>query len=261
MLFRSPLKNLIGHTISERAQPCFAALLARMQPVLASLPKKVPLEIYLQCPDDATREALLHAWQSCWAALGMRNASVSLWPSKQGLMLVDQWLDQCKAADLKKFVLVVAIQLHAAPIPNTAEVAVALLLGWPPLVAHYRLKTSARLHRPVAMRPAHRANDLATMLRWGAVTADDIHDMWQAQLEEADKSAMLQCAGEAKLNLSANGPYSGVHDIHLALGDPGAAASWFAAALACEHAAHTGNAQWLACHEGHVHMAVARPAA
>jgi hypothetical protein len=257
----SPLDGFTGHTLQARAQQCFAALLARMQPALSILPKKLPLEIYLQCPDDAASEVLRDTCHSCLADAELHGATVSLWPATQGLMLLDQWLDQCKAVDLKKFVLVVAIQLHAAPMPDSAEVAVALLLGWPPLAEHHGLKTCARLHRPIGVSTTPAADDLEMSLRWGGVAPGDVHDMWHTHLKESDKSAILQCADKIKLDLSVNGAYSGIHDIHRTLGDPGAAAAWFAAALACEHAAATGAAQWLACHETHLHLAVARPAA
>lgn len=193
----------------------------------------------------------------------MRAASISPWPATQGLMLVDQWLDHRKAADIKKFVLIVAIQLHAKPVPNAAEAAVALLLGWPPLAKHHGLKVHAWLHRPVAVRSTHWANDMATTLRWGHSAASEIRDVWQTGLDEADKSALLQCAGDIKLDLSTEGAnsYAGVHDLHRLLGDTGAAAAWFATALASEHAATTGKPQSVACRNEHVHVAIVRPAA
>ncbi len=86
-------------------------------------------------------------------------------------MALDAWLDETGGPALERFRLFVAVQLHETPPQNSAEAAVALLLGWAPLAERLELPAIATLHRPVAA--AHGlADTIRTAALFGQITPD-----------------------------------------------------------------------------------------
>jgi hypothetical protein len=109
---------------------------------------------------------------------------------------------------------------------------------------------------------ATRVNDvMSTTLLWGETNASHVSDLWQAGLKKEDKPALIQSTSDLSLGISRTEDLSGIHDIDKALGNPGIAAGWLAAALAIEHAAQSGKPQLIAWREGSLRLAVAQPAA
>jgi hypothetical protein len=238
----------------------FEAILGQLEMPLRALPPSVPLDVTLQVSDGVDPAPLRHAWQTCWTATGLHHVEASVLPANDGLMALDAWLDETGGPALERFRLFVAVQLHETPPQNSAEAAVALLLGWAPLAERLELPAIATLHRPVAA--AHGlADTIRTAALFGQITPDALTHLWQSGLQKAEKAAMLTEGSDIALGAVQTDAFAGVHDIDAALGNPGVATPWLAAALAVENARQRGEPQLIACRESTLCLAVVRPPA
>jgi hypothetical protein len=243
-----------------RYRACFMQLLDLIAEKLAAIPLTAPLGVCLHLPSDTAQSQLLKTWNTCWQERALRPAQASLLPAGQGLMVLDRWLDIQGGPTLEKFTLFVSAQLHDTPPPDSAEAAVALLLGWAPLAERRGVKTLAMLHRPVEAVPEILNEAIPTTLLWGRTTALQVDDLWQAGLEKSDKPALVQSASDLTLGVSKTDKLAGIHDADTAIGHPGVAAGWLAVALAIEHAVNGGKPQLTAWREGSLRLAVVQPA-
>lgn len=244
----------------ERFRSCFFELLNLIDDQLYNLPASVPLDVYLQLPANVDREQSLAMWHACWQEFGHRPADVSWLPAGSGLMTLDAWLDIPGGPALEKFALFVAVQLHEQPPEGSAEAAVALLLGWAPLAERAGIETKGLLHRPMEAESNALADAIEHALLWGRAGPQQISTLWQAALRPDDTSALIRGASDVGLKASKTSGFSGIHSIDTALGDAGVAAPWLVAALAIEHAAHSGEPQLMANLDGALQLAVAQPA-
>ncbi|KAK42403.1 hypothetical protein BG58_03735 [Caballeronia jiangsuensis] len=242
-----------------RYRLCFARLIASMERTVRGLPLDVPFGVRLQLPADGDRETLRQTWQTCWDEKSMRRCEAKLVPNEQGLMALDEWLDYHGGPGLEKVLLFVAVQLHDVPPPNSAEVASAVLVGWPQLLSRREIAYLGALHRPVQGQRDDLRSCVPTALQWGRSTAAEIGDLWQAGLQKDDKGAVNQAMSDLKVGVSSGNDLSGVHDVDLALGQPGCASGWLALALSLEHAVKTDKPQLVAWREGALHFAVVQP--
>ncbi|WP_420997243.1 hypothetical protein ACKI2N_033450 [Cupriavidus sp. 30B13] len=245
----------------DRYRQAFHALLTAIAVPLRTLPPRMPVDVRLQLPKEIDSEPLLAMWRTCWHGCGLRPAEVTLMPVGEGLMLLDAWLDEYGGPALEKFSLFVAVQLHDIPPEGSGEVAVALLLGWAPLAQRRDLAPVAMLHRPVACDADGLGGAIEAAILCGQAAPEDLHHLWQSGLSKADKVALLSSASEAALGAARADGLPGVHDIDAALGNPGVASAWIAAALAIEQAQQSNAPQLIACREGALRLAVVRPVA
>lgn len=244
-----------------RYRSAFMELLGLCAEAIKSVPADIPLSVYLQVPSHVDQTVLLDAWTACWEECEFRPADASLCNSDQGLMLIDEWLDYRGGRELEKFALVVAVQLNETPPPGGAEAAVAVLLGWAPLVARRGLNPRAMLHRPVDTASTTINEAMTKALRWGDSPASDFADLWFARLNDHDSSAVLKATSDLGLGLSKKQGLAGNHNIDAALGDGGVAAGLFSIALAIDHVQQVGSAQLVAWRENSLRLAVVRQAA
>ncbi|MBB3261180.1 hypothetical protein F4827_006088 [Paraburkholderia bannensis] len=244
----------------DRYEACFVELLERMDETLSVLPERVPLEVYLQIPHDADWDDIQAQWSCCWSEFGYRPVEAAPLSNEEGVMALDAWLDIEGGPALEKFALFVAVQLDSSPRPNGAEAATALLFGWAPLVMRKGLTSKAFLHRPVDARDDTVRDALERALIWGDAEAGQVHDLWQAGLERADKAALLDASSDLESGVSEGEGFPGVHDIDVAIGDAGIDAAWLAIALAAEHAVLTAKSQVMASRERSLRLAVIQPA-
>ncbi|WP_231337662.1 hypothetical protein [Paraburkholderia sprentiae] len=244
-----------------RYGPCFESLLNRIRPAITALPQDVALDVRLHLPESDAGEPCLQAWCRSWSQADLRRAPATLLSTDLGLMALDAWLDIKGGPSLERFVLFVSVQVHDSPPENSAEAAVALLLGWAPLAERRGLRSMAMLHRPLVVGTDPIDDVVQLALLWGKTAPEKVNDLWQAGLYGADKGELLQMASDTKLGLSQTAELAGVHDIDTALGNPGVCAGWLAAAFAIEHAAQTRAPQFMAWREGSLRLAVAQPVA
>lgn len=272
------LDSLEGQALESRYEACFTDLLDRLDDALCALPPHAPLEVYLQGTEmearprehlhapaqdkkqDEERVDILVIWQRCWEGFGHRTVPTHRLSPHDSLMVLDAWLDEYGGPALEKFVLVVAVQLHTTPPPDSAEAATALLLGWAPLAQRKALPIEVLLHRPIAMTDGTLADTLATALLWSHADAVQVTGLWQAALDGAIKTDVIKTASELGIAACKTDGLNGAHDIDHVLGDAGVAAPWLALALAAEHTAHTGAPQAVATRRPTLCMALTQPA-
>lgn len=252
------LSQIDGATLNERFEACFVDLLERLDQTLQALPANVPLEVHVQWPEDADQHEMRRIWRACWDGFGYPPAPVASLPSDESLMMLDAWLDDDGTA-LEKCVLVVAVRLHAMPDADSAEAAVALLLGWAPQAQRNGMTIHALVHRPVEVGQGTLEDALSIMPLWGNAQAEQIEDLWQAGLPARLKERLLFTAGDLGFSAARTEHLQGIHDVDLALGDAGVAAPWLLLALAAEHAAATGKPQAVAGHRHELRLAMVQP--
>ncbi len=258
---RLELDNDKDEDSADRFELAFQALIQKLEAKVRSLPARMPFDVRLHLRDDATPLHLLAAWAKCWAGCGLRPAEVALVPADDGVMALDTWLDVPGGPDLERFTLFVAVQLHDKPPENSAEAAVALLLGWAPLAQRHGLEPVAMLHRPVACETVDLATSISTAALYASAVPESLHHLWYSGLTKADKSALLKDGSEVGLAAAQADDLPGMHDIDAALGEAGVAAPWLAAALAIENACQSGEPQGFVCRDGALRMAVVQPMA
>lgn len=250
-----------GEFVALRYRSAFMELLGLCAGAINSAPLDVPLRVYLQFPSQVGQTLMLDTWKTCWDECEFRPAEASLCDPELGLMQIDEWLDRRRGPELEQFALFVSVQLNDIPPPGSAEVAVAVLLGWAPLVARSGLKPRALLHRPVDAANTPVNDAMTTAVRWGGSSASDLADLWLAGLDGHDRSTLLRAASDIGLDLYKKQDLSGIHDIDAALGDGGVAAGLLSIALAIDNVQQTGKAQLVAWRENSLRLAVVRQAA
>ncbi|MCP3708645.1 hypothetical protein M3I54_16865 [Paraburkholderia sp. CNPSo 3274] len=248
----------IGGIPCDRYRSCFAELLKQLKVALESLPDQAPFGVYLQFPVELNRNEMEDVWHQCWQSAGYESARCELFSMDRGVMDLDTWLDVLGGPSLERIALVVAAQLRETPVENSAEAAVAILLGWAPLVERSGLSSLGMLHRPVEVADDFNKG-LSTALMWGGTEASEIADVWQAGIAAADRSALLQASSDLSMAVSESEKFSGIHDIDAAIGDAGVAASWLAIAVAAEHASQTDAPQLVMSRQGTLQFAVIQP--
>ncbi|WP_322069270.1 hypothetical protein [Paraburkholderia bannensis] len=243
----------------DRHASCLRELLAMLDDAIRLIPETVPFEVHLHCPGNIGAGELLAIWQTCWAQTSRRSVEASVLGRDEGVMALDAWLDGYGGPALEKVALFVAVQLHDTPPVNSAEAAVALLLGWAPVIQRTGLPVPVLLHRPVEQLDGPLSDALRTALLWGRAQAPDVEDVWQTGLAPADIPALLDAAAQVKLGASQTRGLPGFHDMDPATGHAGVADAWLALALAAEHAASTGKAQMVATRQQAIRLAVVQP--
>lgn len=244
---------------TDRYRLAFQGLLKAMEGPMRTLPSRVPFEVRLQLPNGIDPLVILATWNACWDECGLRAAEAALVPATEGLMMLDAWLDEFGGPALERFTLFVAAQLYDTPPADSGEAAAALLLGWAPLAERRDLMPLALLHRPVESEADAFADAMARVALYGRAPPEELDHLWQTGLSKAEKTTLLKSATDVRLGAAQADGLPGVHDIDLALGNPGVAGSWLAAALAIEHAQQTNKPQLIACNESTLRLAVVRP--
>jgi hypothetical protein len=243
---------------ADRYRQCFAGLLKKLEKALASLPAHAPFGVLLQIPAGLERGEIEEIWRQCWQSEGYPAVRCQMLGGARGMMDLDAWLDVRGGPSLERFALVVAVQLRDAPIENSAEAAVAILLGWAALAERSGVESLASLHRPVEITDNFN-HAVSKALLWGDIGAAEMADVWQAGMSDADRSALLQASSDLSMAVSESENFAGIHDIDTAIGDAGIASGWLAIALAAEHASRTGVAQLVMTRQGTLRFAVVRP--
>jgi hypothetical protein len=123
------------------------------------------------------------------------------------------------------------------------------------------LKPVTLLHRPVQSDTTDFITSLPKALVWGQTSGMQVNQVWQTGLTGQDKAAFLKNSAALELQASKTEDFAGIHDIDLALGNPGAAGAWLAVALAIERAWRTAEPQLVLTRENALRLAVVQPIA
>lgn len=161
-------------------------------------------------------------------ACGLPSLDCQFAHAAESFMLADAWLD----AKILYPLLVVAVQLHTVPPPDSTEGGVTVLLVGPTLQLPDTLEQQATLHRPAAADPIMLSAGVATAIRWGKANADAIQHIWTTGFRANDNTLLATACRESGLTSLAN--QDAQHSPDGAIGYAGAAAGWLSIAAAVE---------------------------
>jgi len=229
-------------SLSKRYTAAVDGLLVSVGSVASRIPRCVPLSLVVCVPDDLEVLALAQFAERRARQLSIVISDVQTLLHESGAMMLDAWLDESPNRNLDRCALVIAAQLYDTPPQNSAEIAVALLIGGPNPSMLGDILPIARLHRPVAGPADAVAKALQTAVGWADVTVGQLERVWLSGLAHEIRPLMEGAPGASLIGGSKN-PAMSVADVDVALGDAGVAAPWLAIALGAERLVETGCAQ------------------
>lgn len=223
-------------------------LLRMLEPDLRALPESA-ITVRIRHDGALDNALVVQLWQSLCPGSYNINEVVAQ-TDTDGMMWLDAWLDRREAA----LVLSVEINLFIEPRNFQAESVSALLLASPQWLAHHDVQPEAVIHRPVIS--TQDASTLEDMLRWGQLSADEPHTLWQAQVDNEALTRVLQQAESIGYSVGQNEGYN-LDDV---FGKPAAATGNITLLCACEHAMTSGKPQWVIMTDKTTHQAIVRQA-
>lgn len=201
---------------------------------LQAFPAEQPLTLVLETDSGVPLAQQQSAWQQAWAESGIRQTATRL--ERQGLDAVDHWLD-VRIAD-PALLLVVALCVAPEPLEDSAEVAVALLLG--NRLTQKTVPAVAYLHRP-EQEHGTTAETLRYAARqaldWVPLTAEALERAWLVGIP-ANRQGDINTVALELLK-----PEPALRDLGACLGHAGSAAPWVAIATAVQAARRDSQPQ------------------
>lgn len=217
----------------------FSQVLAELAQTLTHLPDEKPLALLLEVESGLSPGQWRPALQRAWNASGIRQSAVPV--EGQGLVALDQWLDQ--RIDDQALLLVVALQFALLQPEGKAEAAVGLLLG--NRLTQTTLPPIAYLHRPEQARaPTPEALMYATRqaLDWVPLDAQSIEQIWRAGTAAQYQTAISTVLAEVPMPVKHN---QGLIDLDALLGHPGTTSPWLAIATATQAIQRSAGPQFI----------------
>jgi len=204
----------------------------------AQIPDKVPLMIVFDITTSLPLESIRHYWDEAWQK---NNITFPVeYGEGSGLSVIDRWLN-VRIKD-KAMLLIVGLQIDPVVSNNTAEAAVALLLG--NRLTQETLEPVALLHRPDAA-PSGELSEGMNMAAYNVPLKENIvKNLWLAGLTGKQRAEVIGCQNAH--------PAQSVEDdavisLDTSMGHAGAAAPWLAIAAATEIARQTQSPQMIIC--------------
>jgi len=194
----------------------------------------VILDVSSSLPFPAVR----NIWQEAWQESGITCAHE--YTDSNGPGVVNHWLDHRIKDDA--MLLIVGLQIDPVVSNNTAEAAVALLLG--NRLTQEALEPLALLHRPDAA-PTGELREGMNMAAYNVPLKENIvKNLWLAGLTGEQRAEVIECQNAH--------PAQSVEDeavisLDTSMGHAGAAAPWLAIAAATEIARQTQSPQMIIC--------------
>lgn len=207
------------------------------------------LAVRLQHDGTLKNEQIIALWERIFPASDAVSG-VSVSSENDGLMWIDEWLDQQDDTLL----LSVEINLFMQPRDRQAESVSALMLASPAWLARQKLHPQMWIHRPVVVKDAEGA--VADAVTWGKIASEQPWYFWRSQVNSDALAAVLQAMDTSGYLSSKKGEW--VMDD--SFGRPAAALGNITLICACEHAVASGLAQWLLVGEQIPQLTVVRPA-
>lgn len=201
-------------------------------------PENASLVVILDISSSLSFRAVRDIWQEAWQESGLTCAVEYV--DSNGLEVVNHWLDH-RIKD-KAMLLIVGLQIDPVVSNNTAEAAVALLLG--NRLTQEALEPLALLHRPDPA-PSGELREGMNMAAWNVPLKENIvKNLWLAGLTGKQRAEVIECQNAH--------PAQSVEDeavisLDISMGHAGAAAPWLAIAAATEIARQTQSPQMIIC--------------
>lgn len=201
-------------------------------------PENASLVVILDISSSLSFPAVRDIWQEVWQESGLTCAVEYV--DSNGLEVVNHWLEH-RIKD-KAMLLIVGLQIDPVVSNNTAEAAVALLLG--NRLTQEALEPLALLHRPDPA-PSGELREGMNMAAWNVPLKENIvKNLWLAGLTGKQRAEVIECQNAH--------PAQSVEDeavisLDISMGHAGAAAPWLAIAAAAEIARQTQSPQMIIC--------------
>ncbi|PKH22401.1 hypothetical protein CIG19_13965 [Enterobacterales bacterium CwR94] len=202
------------------------------------LPENASLAIILDVSSSLSFTAVRDIWQDAWYESGI--ACAVEYVDRNGPEAVSNWLDH-RIQD-ESMLLIVGLQVDPLVSNNTAEAAVALLLG--NRLTQETLDPLALLHRPDAA-PAGELSKGMNMAAYNVPLKENIiKNLWLAGLTGEQRTEVIVCQN---VHPAQSVEDEAVISLDMSMGHAGAAAPWLALAAATEIARQTQSPQMIIC--------------
>nr|WP_314420922.1 hypothetical protein [uncultured Erwinia sp.] len=201
-------------------------------------PDNASLVVILDISSSLSFPAVRDTWQEAWQESGITCAVEYI--DSNGPGIVNHWLDHRIKDEAMLFI--VGLQIDPIVSNNTAEAAVALLLG--NRLTQEALEPLAFLHRPDAA-PSGELSEGMNMAAYNVPLKENIvKNLWLAGLRGEQRAEVIACQNAH--------PAQSVEDeaiisLDTSMGHAGAAAPWLAIAAATEIARQTQSPQMIIC--------------
>ncbi|EJX0633953.1 hypothetical protein ODD08_004034 [Salmonella enterica] len=229
---RSLIPVFTEQPILQRLPEIFSRLFSHIRPQLCQLPDDFHINVLMEADIPLSMRVMGRTWEKEWKKAGLPEARLFSSP-ETGLAAVDDWLDN--HIQEKAVLLVISVRLEPENPELTAESACALLLA--NRLTQHVITPLALLHRPERVTSVESmAEGVTQALDWMPVSPDAITGTWTAELNTAQRGALL----------SLNQPFAeeGVlYELDAFLGRAGPAAPWLSVAAATLAATHLHQPQ------------------
>jgi len=224
-------------------------LLNDLAPQIAAIPSRVKCVAHLFFSNRLHRNQNLKCWEDAASYVLLRLFPIVYQESDaEGVVSLDQWLDDAISHKGDEARLIIAIQLHSVKAPpwfpdGGPEAASALLLMPDALAEKHGLKKQADLHRPVTSAIETHADSVKLAMRVAGTTGKRLAKIWQTGIPLGQSGSLSVMRQETEM-------LTPVIDIDRTVGEAGIAAPWFA--VACAHASlrQHGGAQMVTAGNG-----------
>lgn len=214
----------------------FAKLIADLP--ADQLPEKISLVVILDVSSSLSSADVREIWQQAWHESGI--ACAVEYPDSNGPGVINHWLDRRIKDDA--MLLIVGLQVDPVTSDNTAETAVALLLG--NRLTQEALEPVALLHRPDPA-PSGELSAGMNMAAYNVPLKENIvKNLWLAGLTGEQRAEAIACQNAHPVQSVEN---EAVISLDASMGRAGAAAPWLAIAAATEIARQTQSPQMIIC--------------
>lgn len=218
------------------ASHLFSELIADLP--VDQFPDNASLAVILDVSSSLSIPAVWDIWREAWQESGIACAVEYI--DSDGPAIVNHWLDH-RIKD-EAMLLIVGLQIDPVVSNNTAEAAVALLLG--NRLTQEAFEPLALLHRPDAA-PSGELIEGMNMAAYNVPLKENIvKNLWLAGLTGEQRAEVIACQNSH--------PAQSVEDeavisLDTSMGHAGAAAPWLAIAAATEIARQTQLPQMIIC--------------
>ena len=201
-------------------------------------PENTSLVVILDVSSSLSFPAVRDIWQEAWQESGITCAIE--YTDSNGPGVLSHWLDH-RIKD-EAMLLIVGLQIDPVVSNNTAESAVALLLG--NRLTQEALEPLALLHRPDAA-PSGELSEGMNMAAYNVPLKENIvKNLWLAGLTGEQRAEVIACQNAHPVQSLEN---DAVISLDISMGNAGAAAPWLAIAVATEIARQTQSPQMIIC--------------
>ncbi|HBR3118383.1 TPA: hypothetical protein L9R53_005189, partial [Klebsiella pneumoniae] len=202
------------------------------------IPDKCPLVVVFDVTTSLPLENIRHYWDEAWQKNNITFPVEHV--EGRGLSVIDRWLNE-RIKD-KAMLLIVGLQIDPVVTNNTAEAAVALLLG--NRLTQEALDPLALLHRPDAA-PSGELSEGMRMAAWNVPLKESmVKNLWLAGMTGEQRAEAIGCQNAHPAQCVKD---EAVISLDISMGNAGAAAPWLAIAAATEIARQTQSPQMIIC--------------